>query len=344
MFLYRGVQSSPHQAAFPDTHMATPGLPIPPLDVILAQERNAQYVQAFIGSLLVVDYLQTLPAEIRYIWPSPWSTPKILFLLARYSAFLNAILVIAFRVTRQEEFSSEVCFALVGLAVVSVFLTLAFAEAILFVRVYALSGRSKVMLGYLIFQFTAVHTTQFALMGRLISNLRYPFIPGTTEHVGCFALPAPQNRNLIAGVYASFVLSGIVLVIINARLCYLKFSRDAQATSLVTHFMRDGALYFVAIANSAVLNVVISVKFFQTFSLVLCEAQSIIHVILACRLVLHLRIIGARGTIQLGSRKVLTGDGHTVNRTTIVDQIQFSPRTDIPLTEISTWNKSEAEP
>ncbi|TFK16579.1 hypothetical protein FA15DRAFT_662047, partial [Coprinopsis marcescibilis] len=49
---------------------------------------------AGVGTVLVVDYIQTLPSELHYLWTAPWSPIKVLYILARYSAFISAAIII----------------------------------------------------------------------------------------------------------------------------------------------------------------------------------------------------------------------------------------------------------
>ncbi|KAJ2912422.1 hypothetical protein MD484_g8001, partial [Candolleomyces efflorescens] len=43
---------------------------------------------------VVCDYLHTLPDELRFMWPSPFSLPKVLFFSLRYYMLAHGVLVI----------------------------------------------------------------------------------------------------------------------------------------------------------------------------------------------------------------------------------------------------------
>ncbi|TDL25183.1 hypothetical protein BD410DRAFT_837415 [Rickenella mellea] len=45
-------------------------------------------------ALLIWDYFIILPDEVALMWPSRWNVSKILFLLNRYLAFVDPIMLI----------------------------------------------------------------------------------------------------------------------------------------------------------------------------------------------------------------------------------------------------------
>jgi hypothetical protein len=51
-------------------------------------------VLLFKSLLQFYDYILTLHLEIKYIWLSPWTYTKVLFLLIRYMACATAVLLV----------------------------------------------------------------------------------------------------------------------------------------------------------------------------------------------------------------------------------------------------------
>ncbi|TEB20728.1 hypothetical protein FA13DRAFT_1800711 [Coprinellus micaceus] len=64
--------------------------------------RAAQLVNYFSAAgmaIMIADYLHTLPQEVRLVWPTKMSIPKLIFLLVRYGNFLFAALVYLYALT-----------------------------------------------------------------------------------------------------------------------------------------------------------------------------------------------------------------------------------------------------
>ncbi|TFK17655.1 hypothetical protein FA15DRAFT_313858 [Coprinopsis marcescibilis] len=248
-------------------------LPTEALLELIEQKRTTHHAQSALTTLLVADYLHTLPSEVRYIWPAPWSAVKILFLLTRYLAFINLFAGLSYGHSETRTLTAETCHVLLRMECMSVLATVLFAEAILFIRVYALSGRSKLLVRYLIPHFLIVHTTEFILMGYVMMNSLHPINPAVSEHIGCLAIPAsPRTVELLSGVYSLFVFSGVVLLSIMIWLCYQNFGHvDMSASNLIAVFVRDGCAYFLVIASQAIANIVISLTVGQGYNIILGE-------------------------------------------------------------------------
>ncbi|TFK24196.1 hypothetical protein FA15DRAFT_432487 [Coprinopsis marcescibilis] len=266
-------------------------LSVIPLASLVRQKQVANFLQAAISTVLVADYVETFPSEVNYIWSAPWSLVKVLFLLARYSAFIEATFVIAYSFTERSDLSPVTCEIHLGIAGLAVVASIALAEAIFFVRVYALSGRSRPMFFYLIFQWTAVHVGQFVLMGYIIRSFEYPIIPDITAQIGCFAFPIPRAIPLLTALFALPVFSGSTLVLIMAYLGLKKF-RHVHATNLITIYFRDGLLYFIVLASLAIANIVLGLNITGPSNFVIGEFQGILYSILSCRLLIHMRQVG----------------------------------------------------
>ena len=43
-------------------------------------------------SIQVYDYVLTIESEVKLVWYAQWNLTKLLFLVSRYSAFVDAIL------------------------------------------------------------------------------------------------------------------------------------------------------------------------------------------------------------------------------------------------------------
>ncbi|RXW12101.1 hypothetical protein EST38_g13753 [Candolleomyces aberdarensis] len=115
-------------------------------------------VQSRHALLAVVDWISTLPFEIGVIWPTKWSLVKVLYILNRY--FLADVLFyyLYFMVPNVE--TCRISFIVSG---VITLIGIALAEAVIFIRLYALSGQSRIYRIWLPLQFIAVQVAGYCL-------------------------------------------------------------------------------------------------------------------------------------------------------------------------------------
>ncbi|TFK26995.1 hypothetical protein FA15DRAFT_754674 [Coprinopsis marcescibilis] len=258
----------------------------------LVESKRLQHsLQAGLMTFLVADYLETLPWEVEYVWKSKWNLVKVLFLLARYSIFLEVILFVPYQITRSPEFTRQECQAFYIICGMGVILTITFTQAIFFIRVWALSGRSKGMQYYLYAQFFVMHGTQL-ILGCLVSAWT-SVLTGTglpiTQHTGCLFLPRPELGPIISFLFGLFVISSTILVCI---MCWFGFRLyRSHPTNLITIIFSDGLLYYFTLAALSTTNTVLNKRIDQSpeILLILIEGEAVLHSVLACRLLLHVR-------------------------------------------------------
>ncbi|TFK21427.1 hypothetical protein FA15DRAFT_707258 [Coprinopsis marcescibilis] len=265
---------------------------LPPIDVLVADKQFATYLQVGIATVLVIDYIGTIHLEIRHVWSAPWSPIKALFLLARYSAFLDVAFIVRYNLISKADLSAETCRLFHSLGVATVLVTVALAEGVLFIRVYALSARNKVLMACLMTQFVLVHAGEFALMSVLIKTTGFDIIPGIADFIGCTPLPPPNSSMILRLIFGLLVLNATVLVMLMCWLGIRRF-RNTRVSNLVAVFFRDGLGYFLVIASIAVVNIIANSRITAS-NFILAESQGVFHAILACRLVLHLREVGSQ--------------------------------------------------
>ncbi|TFK21419.1 hypothetical protein FA15DRAFT_707251 [Coprinopsis marcescibilis] len=283
---------------------------IPTVEALISDKVLANRLQVAVVTVLVVNYVQTFKAEMCYYRSAPWSLVKFLFIIARYSAFLDAASVTAYFLLPIEDPSPVVCKTFQALGTMSFLATVALTEGILFIRVYAVSARNRFVLIWLSTQYVLVHCAEFALMGILVANTQFPTITGITEYIGCTVIPPSNHGMLLRCIFGLLVLNAGVLVLLMGWMGLVRF-RHAPASALVETFFRDGLGYFLVIASVAVINIVANVRVTMA-NFILAEAQGIFHSILACRLVLHLRKVGLQGVnadydpSHMGAREIST--------------------------------------
>ncbi|KAJ2915178.1 hypothetical protein MD484_g5234, partial [Candolleomyces efflorescens] len=141
-------------------------------EIILAAYTSTKYVNYLAVSgltMLIADYLHTLPDEIRLMWPAAFSLPKVLFFVVRYYALLHGVFSMTYSLPTNP--TADYCSSAFVRVALSTKLTIIASEgsfelaihqlwkltkappAILLIRVYAFAGRDKALLAFIIIQF-----------------------------------------------------------------------------------------------------------------------------------------------------------------------------------------------
>lgn len=263
-----------------------------------ARQKITKYVDVAALALLVVDYLGTLEMEVANMWPAKWSVAKVLFFLSRYSALLDVPLAIYYHTalglpvrTCRILFSVESSSLLVGVAL---------SEAILFLRVYALSGRNRKFLWVLLFQFFAVHIAEFIIFGNFLTKLE--FGPSRIPTViGCSPLP-PKDPSLNVQLSALFglILANELAVLLMTFVIGLMKYRNLNSP-LIRIFYRDGFFYFLVLSAISAGNITADLVGPPEYRFLIVVLQRVLHSILASRMILHMRDFSNAPTTMPGT-------------------------------------------
>lgn len=239
-------------------------------------------------ALVVVDYIQTFPEEVELMWFAPLSIPKVLFFVVRYYVIVDNIFAVLFAPGRGT--SANECKAAFTRSAISSPLLVVGAEAILFYRVYAFSGRGRWMLIYLLLQFITIHVTSFIFFARYLGSLE--FINWPLPKTLC--VPFKADLTLLAGVFTALLASVIIAMLIMMFVAYRKH-RGLNST-LLQVFYRDGVFYFICLSALASANIAMSFAASNGYKYFLAQIEIDAHAILATRMLLHLRNIANRET------------------------------------------------
>ncbi|KAF5325647.1 hypothetical protein D9611_000315 [Ephemerocybe angulata] len=244
---------------------------------------HTSYIASGGFALVVVDYIQTFPEEVELMWFAPLSIPKVLFFVVRYYVIVDNIFVVLWR-----GYSASECKVAFTRSAISSPLLVVGAEAILFYRVYAFSGRGRWMLIYLLLQFITIHVISFIFLARFLGSLE--FIDWPLPKALC--VPFKADLTLLAGVYIALLASVIIAVLIMMFVAYRKH-RGLNST-LLQVFYRDGVFYFICLSALASANIAMSFAAPNGYKYLFAEIEIDAHAILATRMLLHLRNIANR--------------------------------------------------
>ncbi|TEB31068.1 hypothetical protein FA13DRAFT_479047 [Coprinellus micaceus] len=240
-------------------------------------------------TVLLCDFLHTFPDEVRLMWPQPLSPLKALFLFLRYYIMGHMILLINYGyptgVTTQHCTTT-----FIAMTISSGFLIVA-SEWVLFIRVWAFSGRNKKVLAFLGFQAIAIHgATKITLVTLFIRSVRFSPVP---FHLNMPCLVADSNDKLLSGTFG-LLLWGLVSIM--SIMIFFVYQRHRHLkTKLLSVFYRDGVFYFVCLSMLATVNIVVNTTSkARGFKYLFTQIEVISHVILSTRMLIHLRLCAER--------------------------------------------------
>ncbi|KAJ7034231.1 hypothetical protein C8F04DRAFT_1395665 [Mycena alexandri] len=255
----------------------------------------AAYLRIAAYTVVLFDYLQTLPAEYRFYARQKGffkiSTACILFIMVRYLGILTlSVGVVGFF---YHGFSAKACSHFFwAVPIFKLFLYLA-SQAILTLRTYAVSRKSPVILRLLLILFLVCAASQ------CVSTFwkRIPFQQASNCTSG--NLPGVKVASLY---YAACLVFDAVTMAISAAYLW-KFSNSSRASNnigrLTKMMLEDGIVYFVVLSAMNIVNLI----FFQSRDTVLqSSAASLgyaVTMIFSSRFILNL---------SEHSRETLSGD------------------------------------
>ncbi|TEB19561.1 hypothetical protein FA13DRAFT_344518 [Coprinellus micaceus] len=256
-------------------------------------------------TLVLVDYIHTLPEEIRLIWPTRLSTPKVIFVIVRYGNIAFALAQYLY--TLGFMFSENACRHL--LAVISMVLII-LGEGIMYVRVLAFSGRDRRVLGSLVFAYVATTVTS---IGCIVPWVNSSFVAaGVVPGIACALLH--DTHLYVNAVHALLLLSNTYLV---AMLMAIGFRRHRitgpsireRGGGVLYQFYRAGLWYFLVVLGLNIANILVDVLNTYDFRYMLMSVQVHLHGMLVTRIVLQLRRYAEKNqTVVLGSSDMSAED------------------------------------
>ncbi|TEB31400.1 hypothetical protein FA13DRAFT_365354 [Coprinellus micaceus] len=251
-------------------------------------QRNVIYVEVASMALVVAEIWNSLPEEVSLIWRAEWNSIKILFLLVRYFIFVDSGVVLYYTWSAStlkqclRSFATGTTMMAVGVVV---------AEVILYLRVFALSGRSQWVGALLAILFVGFHGTTFVFVAKFVRSLQYAPSPVPTI-IGCLLVNA-SSKDISIG-FALIAASEIAILAITLWIIFAKYQRSKSR--LVTLFSRDGLVYFALLTATSAGNIICNLAAPPGYSYLLVTPQRALHSILATRMVLHIRGVHGKTT------------------------------------------------
>ncbi|KAF9035746.1 hypothetical protein BDZ89DRAFT_1062035 [Hymenopellis radicata] len=253
----------------------------------------------------VFDYLVTLEQEVDLIWGSEWTITKLLYLITRYSPFVNAVLFLWQQVT--PNMSAESCLLVYKMNGWMATAGIILAEVILTLRTLAVWNRHRMLAGGLLTLFSAITIAAFAVMGIFQGSLQFQILP-IPDFTFCFVSAA---NPIFRWDYILWMFYEVVMLLLMVVKSYQQFrqAREIGSSQLMNVILKDGVTYYIYLSVLNITNVIVISSLSPELLGLLGLLERVIHAMLACRVITNIRaqakkqvIHGSKGTIDdLGS-------------------------------------------
>ncbi|KAJ3545573.1 hypothetical protein NMY22_g2379 [Coprinellus aureogranulatus] len=176
------------------------------------------------------------------MWGTALSLPKVLFFVLRYFIFVHMALCMSYGFPTGV--SPDVCKTEFVRVAVSSFILVVASEWILFIRIWAFSGKNKKLLAFLVFQVVALHGgVKITLLVQFVRSIEFVGLP----FGGLPCLPVKASDVYLSGMFA--LMLGSVTTVMSIMI-FLAFRRHRNLeTTLLSVFYRDGVFYFVFLSS-----------------------------------------------------------------------------------------------
>jgi len=255
---------------------------------ILVDSQIVIYTQVAMLTLLAYDYIISLPQEVSYMWFSNWSWIKILYLFSRYSPFLDTTLAIEEKLNPHNSLAS--CNRTMTFNTIFFGLGIGISDLILLIRTYAMYQKSRKVLLFLVLLWVvlaAVNLLAATKWTGSFSDSELIELPGIPS---CFL--AGENKDGLIN-YISLLVGETAVVALTIwkglrdyHYCKYGFPRATQ--SVVKTFYLDGISFYMCILPIT-LGSVLVLEFAPPQLQILNTPLRVMHSILCCRLVIHVR-------------------------------------------------------
>ncbi|TFK22975.1 hypothetical protein FA15DRAFT_494861 [Coprinopsis marcescibilis] len=279
-------------------------------------------------TILLAEYFETLDLEISLIWPVEWGYMKSLYFINRILPFITIPFTVYYNLVPHP--SPSTCKIVFSVACGLGTSTCGFiSELVLYVRIYALSGRDPKILWFLIVNGLAVFVGCTTLTAIYVTSGIWP-APSPKQIVpGCFG-DLIENGSMVVGMYAFFLYSAVMTM----ALCVyygLRVYWILRHSPLLQIFYRDGTFYFVGLAALSIANGVSALLLPTGYRFLLAAPQVVLHSTLSTRMILQLKE-GARQDMGLATIKIIS--------THKTPPIQIIGNTDTETYPLDTWPHS----
>ncbi|KAI8982753.1 hypothetical protein BD414DRAFT_548706, partial [Trametes punicea] len=207
--------------------------------------------------ILVYECLATLADEywtpqIKYIWPTRWSSVKLIYIVNRYGTLISMPLAVAQLFGVWWDYATSFCFDVALAFSFLQFASFAAIHVLVLLRAWATWNRQKRMLTVLVVLFSSYASISIAFLTYGVVQGGYDGYPFSRLTKTCIGtLPRKASSQYLVLETATFVLT---MASIRQFKVHLRFSEHSP---LVQVICRDAVLYFLVTLFSNLLNILI---------------------------------------------------------------------------------------
>ncbi|KAJ7628518.1 hypothetical protein FB45DRAFT_918491 [Roridomyces roridus] len=259
---------------------------VPPVTT-LHDSQIVAYIPVAFFALLVYDTLLTMSQEIEYIWKSKMGPVKCLYLFARYTTFVTASLAMGLHFQWGKD--AATCRTILRFTRMFTGFEIGVTEIILLIRTYALYSRPRKMLVSLVLLWIVIGTLNiWGMIGwaRSLTVKSEPFTNCILE----------DSSNYILICYGARLVGETILAALTLAK-YIPILGEGNNSNLVATFYQDGILWYLAMLSVLTTNVVLQIAARPSLKYLADAPMRVLHALLACRLVLHVRVTADEGPL-----------------------------------------------
>lgn len=237
-------------------------------------------------SVVVWDWLISLPREWRFIWKTRWTPVKIAYLFCRYWVIaVVPYLLFAFVANHTE----EVCQKIFRIPVALAMWNQVGSESVLLIRTYAFFNRNNYLLVVLVCALSGVVAYQLYVDTSQMILLEFLYPP----YGPCFPASKPHSAHLLGFFIAPLLFDTIVTAMTVWKAFHIRVRNSGPSSKLIQTFLREGVFYYILISIANLINGIFYLQPRQAISALNIPLSVMMAPLLACRLILDLRERGA---------------------------------------------------
>ncbi|KIL67220.1 hypothetical protein M378DRAFT_159614 [Amanita muscaria Koide BX008] len=244
----------------------------------------------------VLDNLNTLPLEIKYVWGSRATIPTILYYITRYGIYIDYIAQVYGNfypsITTTE--CIYVCWIFTYLFNICIWT----GEGLLGLRVWALYGKGQRLTVVLVAIFIGLTTTSLVFLASFVNSIKYAPSPAP-EIITCLLIQANGNIIQTVACAMAWVALMIMLFMISAYRTY----KSGGNSRFLRMIYREGLIYYVLTLTLHLGNLLAFYTAPLYISPMLTNPTRLLHVAFTCRILLNTR--------RQAGRTVIIMDGST---------------------------------
>jgi len=239
------------------------------------------YVSVSFLALLIYDWIICLDREVHRIWWSKWSLVKVLYLYARYSPFLSMIISV-------EERISSICNLWTFTTIYAGF-GIGVADLILMLRTYSLYNKSRRVLAI----FGLTWLTIAAVCTWAITRFTNTFAVDQSAS-SCFL---SKESGVVFICYISLLASETVVTLLTVWKTFNSYRKSGfQLGQVMSMVYCEGLFFYFLIIPFTIANVAVLFAAPSGLYALLDTPLTVMHSVLCCRLVLHVREVSDYNT------------------------------------------------